>query len=94
MPKIVEIRPLKRFRLWLKYDDRKQGEIDLSHLAGRGVFSAWDEPGVFESAHLGPQGQVTWGNGLELCPDALYLRLTGKTPEQMFPALKKTGVDA
>lgn len=94
MHKVLEVRALKGFRLWLRYDDRVEGEVDLSHLRGRGVFRAWDRPGVFESARLGPQGQVMWGADLELCPDSLYLKLTGKTPDQVFPALKKTGVNA
>ena len=94
MPKVVELRPRTSFRLWLRYDDGVEGEVDLSHLAGRGVFRAWDEPGAFESVRVGPSGQVAWNAGLELCPDALYLKLTGKTPEQVFPGLKKAGVNA
>lgn len=71
-----------------------QGEVDLSHLAGRGVFRAWDTPGAFEAVHISPDGSVSWGGGLDLCPDALYLRLTGKSPEEVFPNLKTSEVDA
>jgi hypothetical protein len=94
MPRPLEVRPLKGLRLWLRYDDGVKGEVDLSHLAGRGVFRAWAAPQKFESVRIGPQGQITWGDDLELCADALYLKVTGKTPEQMFPALKKTGANA
>jgi hypothetical protein len=31
---------------------------------------------------------------IDLCPDALYLRLTAKTAEDVFPALKTTSIDA
>jgi hypothetical protein len=27
-------------------------------------------------------------SGVDLCPDALYLRVTGKSPEEKFPALQ------
>jgi len=94
MPKVIEVRPLTNFRLWLRYDDRVEGEVDLSHLVGRGVFLRWNTKGVFDAVRIGPQGQITWGGELELCADALYLKLTGKTPEQVFPGLKKTGVNA
>jgi len=94
MPKVVDVQPRKRFRVWLRYDDGAEGEVDLSHLAGRGVFRAWDQPDAFESVRVGPSGQLTWDAGLELCPDALYLKLTGKTAEQVFPGLKKAGVNA
>jgi len=29
-------------------------------------------------------------DGVELCPDATYLKLTGKSPEEAFPNLKST----
>ena len=34
-PIAVEAR--KRFRIWLRYSDGAAGEIDLSHVAGRGA---------------------------------------------------------
>jgi hypothetical protein len=35
---------------------------------------------------LGVHGAIEWPGNLDLCPDALYLRLTGKRPEDVFPA--------
>ena len=31
---------------------------------------------------------------VDLCPDALYMELTGKSPQEVFPNLRKAGVDA
>jgi hypothetical protein len=93
-PKLLEVKPLQGFRLWLRYNDGEQGDVDLSVLAGRGAFSLWDEPATFEAARLAPHGAVVWGDEVDLCGDALYLRLTGKTPEEVFPALSKAAVDA
>lgn len=90
----VEVRPRPRYRLWLRYPDGVEGEVDLSHLAGRGVFAAWDAPGAFEAVRLAEDGSLSWGGGLDLCPDALYLRLSGKSPEDVFPNLKTSEVDA
>lgn len=36
----VEARALARYRIWLRYHDGTKGEVDLSHVAGRGVFAA------------------------------------------------------
>jgi hypothetical protein len=33
------------------------------------------------------EGAVEWPGGIDMCPDALYLRMTGKQPEDLFPAL-------
>ena len=78
------VRAVGRYRIWLRYDDGTEGEVDLSDLAGRGVFVAWDNPGVFSEVQLGSHGAIEWPGDLDLCPDALYLRLTGKRPEDVF----------
>lgn len=93
-PRPVEVRPLDGYRIWLSYDDGAAGEVDLSEFKGRGVFKAWDEPSFFAAVHIAPHGAVEWGNDIDLCPDALYMRLTGKSPEEFFPTLKRTHVDA
>lgn len=85
-PTAVESRP--GYRVWLRYADGSQGEVDLSDLAGRGVFRAWDDPAFFEAVHIAPHGSIAWGNDIELCADALYLELTGKTVEQLMPGLR------
>jgi hypothetical protein len=85
---LIEVAPRNDFRLFVKYDDGTHGEVDLSSYVGRGVFSAWKEPGVFEKVVLTEAGHPEWPGGLDLCPDALYLQLTGKRAEELFPALK------
>ena len=90
----VEVRPLSRHRIWLRYQDGTEGEVDLSHLAGKGVFAAWDQPGVFDQVKLGPHGQLEWPGDLDLCPDSLYLTLTGKRPEDVFAGPDQAPSDA
>ena len=94
MFKIVEVKALQGYRLWLRFGDGVQGEVDLSDLAGRGVFAAWNEREFFESVRIDEGRALAWGDSLDLCPDALYLRLTGKTPEEVFPKLKSSEVHA
>ena len=31
-----------------------------------------------------PTGAVTWGDDLDMCSDALYMELTGKTVEEVW----------
>lgn len=70
-------------RLWLRYSDGTSGEVDLSRLAGKGLFAAWNEPGYFERAHIAPHRAIAWSDELELCADALYLELTGKSFDEL-----------
>lgn len=84
MPKLLEVKARPDYRLWLRYDDGAQGEVDLSDLVGRGVFALWNEPAAFEGVHIGPGGGIAWTPEVELCPDATYLRLTGKPVEELL----------
>ena len=35
--------------------------------------------------HIAPSGGIAWGDDAELCPDALYMRLTGKSVAELMP---------
>ncbi len=94
MFKIEDVKPLPGYRLRLRYSDGTEGIVDMSHLAGKGVFAAWDRGGGFEDVSIGSGGELRWGDAVDLCPDALYMQLTGKSPEEMFPNLSKAGVRA
>lgn len=78
MVRPTEVAALGDYRIWIQYSDRSAGEVDLAHLAGRGVFSAWKDRRYFEDVCLGPAGAIAWGEDIELCPDALYMQVTGK----------------
>ena len=83
----VEVRALEPYRIWLRYDDGVNGEVNLSHLASRRLFAAWQDPSFFSAVRLDPGGFVVWSDDIDLCGDALYLKLTGMSPGEMFPLL-------
>ena len=84
MIKPVSVTALPRYRIRVAFSDGTEGVVDLSDLAGRGVFKAWQDEQFFKGVHVGPGRQIQWSEDIELCPDAVYLRLTGKTPEELF----------
>ena len=88
MFKPVEVKVLKNYKLWVKYEDGTEGEVDLSHLAGKGVFSIWNDYAVFEKVYIGQYGEMAWGDEIDICPDSVYMEITGKTPEEVFPNLQ------
>ncbi|WP_419939810.1 DUF2442 domain-containing protein [Candidatus Palauibacter sp.] len=87
MISVAEVKAREGYRIWIRFADGCAGEIDLSDLAGKGVFRAWDDQDLFDKAHLAPHGAVAWSAEIELCPDSLYLELTDKSPQQVFPGL-------
>ena len=40
------------YRIWIEFEDGEQGEIDLSHLVGQGVFKAWLDPEFFQDVRI------------------------------------------
>ena len=90
----TDVAPREGYRVWLRYSDGVAGEVDLSDLAGRGVFMAWDNRACFEAVRIAQDGGIAWGEEIELCPDALYMRLTGKSAEEVLAGATTTSVDA
>ncbi len=94
MFKPVEVKALPDYKLWVKYSDGVEGEVDLSHLVGKGVFSVWNDYSVFQKVYIGSCGEIAWNDKIDICPDAVYMKVTGKTPDQLFQNLKKEVVNA
>lgn len=85
MIQAVDVEPRAGYRIWLQYSDGAAGEVDLSRLAGRGVFAAWEDRTFFESVEIRGGRVVAWSDEIDLCADALYLQLTGKPVQDLMP---------
>ena len=82
------IRPTKvvaltGFRICVSYPDGTEGIIDLSAEVGRGVFGPLADVAYFQTVHIGNHGQIAWSADIEICPDAAYDEIAGKTTESV-----------
>lgn len=73
---VVHIRKLRRlgdYRLKLWFSDGRAGEWDFSELARRGtpMTEPFSDPAYFDRVFL-EFGGLTWPNGYDWAPDALY----------------------
>ena len=84
MTRPIEVEPHHGFTLWLRFSDGAEGVVDLSRLAGRGVFRCWDDADAFKAVCVAEHGAIVWGDDVELCPDALYLQVTGKAVDEVM----------
>ena len=78
---VVAVRALGGYRLWLKFDDGDQGEIDLEPVLQpfENLFAALRDPVYFAKVKVSRTlGTICWPNGIDLDPDVLYHRATGK----------------
>lgn len=91
---ITRVKVLEGYRLDLTFDDGERGTVDFSGLVGKGVFSLWLDRDAFEQVRIGQSGELTWGDQIDLCPDALYLKATGKSVEEVFPGATREVVHA
>ncbi len=60
-------------RLWLRFNDGAEGEVDLAaHLVGP-VFVPLRDPTVFAAVRLDPELRtIVWPNGADLAPEFLH----------------------
>ncbi len=94
MRRVSKVQALPSYRLDLTFDDGVRGVVDLSELVGKGVFACWRDPLMFEQVRIGSAGELLWGDKVDLCPDSLYLKVTGKKPDDLFPALRHESTHA
>lgn len=95
MVKPTKVRALPGYKIWVQFSDGVQGEVDLSHLVGKGVFRHWEEKGEFEKVHIDRKsGTLAWDEEIDLCSDTLYMQITGQKPEEFYSRLKPQAAHA
>lgn len=73
--RVVEARYLSGYRVWLRFDDGLEGEIDLESVLWGPVFEPLKDPAYFASFTI--DWTLTWPNGADLAPESLYQRVLG-----------------
>ena len=93
IPTPKAVKALPDYRIWIRYSDGAEGEVDFSHLAGKGVFKLWNDYANFDRVYISEAGAIAWNDDVEICPDATYMKLTGKSVEDLFPSLQPAASD-
>jgi hypothetical protein len=73
---VTEVRALPPDRVWVRFADGVQGQIDLSGLIGQGVFRPLLDPATFTRVAIDEFGVVCWPDGPDLAPDAMHAALS------------------
>lgn len=78
IPKVMEVKPLDGYRLWLRFHDGTMGIVDLSGELWGAMFEPLKDVDLFARARLDPDLEtVTWPNGADLAPEFLYEKAVG-----------------
>jgi len=89
VPALTEVRPLKGYCLYVKFSDAVEGDVDQSEFAGRGACALWANYSQFENVSIGSSGELSWNDQVDMDGLGIYLRLTGKKPEDTLPRLRE-----
>jgi len=73
MRRIVEVKSVGPYTVWLRFEDGVCGGLDLSELVGKGVFATWRALDVFNQVTIDPDTHtLRWPGGIDLAPEVLY----------------------
>lgn len=78
---VVEVRPLDGYRVFLRFDDGVQGELDLEPLLMPfdGVFAPLRDLARFREVFVDTEGgTIAWPNDVDLAPEVLYSMVSGR----------------
>lgn len=82
---VVEVEPRGEYRLWLRFQDGVEGEVDLGpELTFQGVFLPLRDPAYFARVRVNAElGTICWPNDADWDPLVLYSLVT-KRPIESF----------
>lgn len=71
-PRVINVVPTENYKLILTFSNNEVREFDVTPYFNYGLFSELKDKAVFSSVKTF-LGSIQWSNGLDLCPDTLYL---------------------
>jgi len=75
-PRVVQVTPVENYHLNLTFSNGEVRRFDMNPYLETGNFRELADPAMFNSVRPF-LGSVQWQNGLDLCPDTLYLESIG-----------------
>ncbi len=79
---VTDARTLPDYRLWVRFSDGSEGEIDLKDFVlsdARPIVAALRDPVAFSAIRV-EMDTVVWANGFDLAPEFLYAQVNARAP--------------
>ena len=71
MNKIISIKILDNYHIWIQFQDGEIKTIDFQQLIGRGISALLLDKEYFENVTIDNGGGLEWPNGVDFCPNFL-----------------------
>lgn len=76
MNDVVEVRYVRDYIVWLRFQDGTAGEVDISPSFKGPVFEPLRNLEFFAQVRVDPEiGTIVWPNGADVAPETLHERL-------------------
>jgi hypothetical protein len=71
-PRVTNVKPEQNFNLIITFSNGEVKRFDVKPYLGIGLFKELQDQSLFNSVKPF-LGSIQWANGIDLCPDTLYL---------------------
>ena len=92
MHKPIKVVPKENYIIFLEYEDGSSGDLNLSHLAGKGLFKYWDDYNNFKKVYIDKDSNaIAWSDEIDICPDNAYFKIRNVNPEEYLASKNAIG---
>ena len=71
-PRVIEVKVTNDYVLDLVFTNQEKKQFDVKPYLNFGMFTELKDYSMFRTAKV-EFGTVSWSNGLDICPDTLYI---------------------
>ncbi|MEI6822023.1 MAG: DUF2442 domain-containing protein [Bacteroidota bacterium] len=71
-PRVINVKPEQNFTLLITFSNGEVKKFDVKPYLEIGIFKELKDLSIFNSVKPS-LGSIQWANGVDLCPDTLYL---------------------
>jgi hypothetical protein len=76
MNDVIEVRHVRDYIVWLRFQDGTSGEVDIEPSFRGPVFEPLRDLEFFKQVSVDPEiGTIVWPNGADVAPETLYDRV-------------------
>jgi hypothetical protein len=73
---VVDVRYVREYVVWLRFQDGTSGEVDIQPSSKGPVFEPLEDIEFFKRVKVDSEiGTIVWSNGADVAPETLYERV-------------------
>lgn len=76
MSDVIEVRYVRDYTVWLRFEDGTEGEVDIARSFRGPVFEPLRNVEYFKQVRVDAElGTIVWPNGADIAPETLHERV-------------------